>query len=117
MKDKLTICILGTETHSCDVLWPCVESCCGMSENVLFCDIGAPDDALELMCDYRYIKRDVPTIHFDSMEMALSSLSHLDGWVMLLFPDEVVHQDAWYHVWEFSRRCQSDFSEIGRAHV
>lgn len=75
----------------------------------MFCDIGAPDESLDLMCRYRDIKRDIPTMTFDSLEMAFLSLSSLPGWVMIMFPDEIVHEHTHHYVWDLSMRHQDDF--------
>jgi hypothetical protein len=102
---------MGFHDACYDFLWECVESCCGFSDDVIFCDLEAPDEALSLMCDYRRIKRDdVPTVYYGDFKSMLSIISgDNDGWAFFIFPDEIVHEMSWHYIWDIGVHHTSSY--------
>lgn len=100
---------MGFHDACYDFLWECIESCCGFCHDVVFCDLGTPEEILAMMCEYRRIKRIVPTVYYGDFSTMSMIASGCRGWSFFLFPDEIVHQSSWHYLWDVSVRHIDDY--------
>jgi len=104
-----TLIFLGRETHAHSPVWECLESCSGLAEQSVICDLGMGPEAAAAVAEFRRLKRRFEIRGYCSVEHALSDFRPRSIWTAIIFGDEVVHENSRHYLWDLAGRHHADF--------
>jgi hypothetical protein len=84
-------------------MWESVDSCRTCSTSVVVCDIGMDDASMGMLFDYDRLKGGLTFTHFSSVDEACMNLPD-DGWNLIIFGNEVLHEDSCHFLWDIAHR-------------
>jgi hypothetical protein len=81
-----------------------------VSSDIRFCTTRGQDN--EHVIEMRRVKRNIPTLFFDSYSDMVYNMSTKDRWVMFVNSNEVLHEDCCHFLWNFILHSSEDWDAM-----